>query len=462
MNRAQYIRVLYGQTVQTTLDPWAENSLRFGEAETVTELVRFCEAGAEVSKTEMISAAQAAEKWGVTVRRVQDLCKRGEIKDAQRFGRAWMIPANTVYPYAKEAVPESSVTTPRVSLLRDSPFLYMTDIYNTPGTADECAAGLAADPVAALLFEDDISLCRGDVSTVYEHSKQLTEVSRGFYADINASMQCFICAQWNGDVELWKLAKKHIYEIPCKDDADRDILSMTVAVIDNMVYDKSTMPDWFERGCFGKLPADAQPAARVYYVKYLYMEAHDLAVGQLEMQDAFGLVLMRVLPYIIEPMIAQCAIDRTVVVEIYLRLYCAAAYHHTDDDRRAAEHIDKALTLALPDGLYGILAECRSHLDTLLIDRIMLFDPRAAAKVKSLHKTYSEGWAKLQNGIKNRYVCTTLSSREREVARLAAFGLTNRQIAERLHIAESTVKQAVRGAVYKSGVADRDELYSIL
>lgn len=41
---------------------------------------------------------QAAEKWGVTVRRAQVLCAEGRIEGAFRLGRAWIIPKDAEKP----------------------------------------------------------------------------------------------------------------------------------------------------------------------------------------------------------------------------------------------------------------------------------------------------------------------------------------------------------------------------
>lgn len=50
-----------------------------------------------------------------------------------------------------------------------------------------------------------------------------------------------------------------------------------------------------------------------------------------------------------------------------------------------------------------------------------------------------------------------LSGREREVLALLVEGLTNRQIAHRLHVSESTAKQYVRGILSKLQVSSRTE-----
>ncbi|MEU4424670.1 AAA family ATPase [Actinoplanes sp. NPDC024001] len=51
-----------------------------------------------------------------------------------------------------------------------------------------------------------------------------------------------------------------------------------------------------------------------------------------------------------------------------------------------------------------------------------------------------------------------LTAREREIVRLAAEGLANRVIAERLHISERTVETHVRNALAKLGLANRTQL----
>ena len=45
-----------------------------------------------------ITAHQAAEKWGLQVRQVQGLCKRGKIAGAIRFSRFWAIPEEVSKP----------------------------------------------------------------------------------------------------------------------------------------------------------------------------------------------------------------------------------------------------------------------------------------------------------------------------------------------------------------------------
>ena len=49
-----------------------------------------------------LSCADAAKTMGITVRRIQQMCKRGEISGASKKGRVWMIPENAVLPDLEE------------------------------------------------------------------------------------------------------------------------------------------------------------------------------------------------------------------------------------------------------------------------------------------------------------------------------------------------------------------------
>lgn len=47
---------------------------------------------------EYMSAPQAAEKWGISERRVQILCKENRIPGASKLGYMWLIPKDAEKP----------------------------------------------------------------------------------------------------------------------------------------------------------------------------------------------------------------------------------------------------------------------------------------------------------------------------------------------------------------------------
>lgn len=48
-----------------------------------------------------ISANEAAKKWNISARRVQQMCKSGEIPGAVKEGRSWVLPENVPQPVRK-------------------------------------------------------------------------------------------------------------------------------------------------------------------------------------------------------------------------------------------------------------------------------------------------------------------------------------------------------------------------
>ena len=47
---------------------------------------------------EFLSIRQTAEKWGISIRRIQVLCSEERIPGAQKIGYSWIIPADAEKP----------------------------------------------------------------------------------------------------------------------------------------------------------------------------------------------------------------------------------------------------------------------------------------------------------------------------------------------------------------------------
>lgn len=403
-----------------------------------------------------ITVKEAAEKWGVTPRHVQILCSEERIKGATRFGRSWMIPRGAVLPSS------GSAENPHMPMPRKSPFLDMTNLYNEIGEADNLAEMLVNNPEAYLLFKAQIAYRRGDIDTVYDQARYFLSTHSGFYAIVGGGMLLALCAIWRGDIHLWNEAKKHICEAPHKTEFEREIISLSLAIVDSSIYDNKDYPEWFTEGNFEVLPADSHPAAKVFYIKYLYMAAFAIASKQAKLEGVEGLAMMRMIPNTIEPLITQAVVDKTVIPEIFLRMSCAVAYYNSGKKDKAIHHIDIAVKYAIADELYGILTEYIRHFDGLLEERIALVDQSAAEIVGEMYRRYSVGWSRLSGAVRNRYIAHDLTSREREVAKLSAFGFSTKEISSMLHISDSTVKQTVLRVVQKTGIKDRSEMSNIL
>jgi len=233
---------------------------------------------------------------------------------------------------------------------------------------------------------------------------------------------------------------------------------LSTAVVDLSIRNTRDFPDWFQRGNLDRLPADSFPAARVQYLKYLTVITQVLAANNMEYQGLKAMEFMRTHPFIIELMVSQAVVEKSIMEEIYIRMMGAICYNHIGERAQAAQHIDKAVRLCMADGLYGVLAEFCRTLGTLLEERIEAASPEVAAKVKKLYKIYNAGWTRVHNIVMERKVFEKLTPREREVARFAAFGMTNHEIAERLYLSEASIKSILKNAKDKTGATTRAEL----
>ena len=113
---------------------------------------------------------------------------------------------------------------------------------------------------------------------------------------------------------------------------------------------------------------------------------------------------------------------------------------------------DEALFLAIMAGAAGyVLKQIRSP---DLIDAVRrvaagqsLLDPTVTARVLE----------RIRSGPRQDERIARLSHQERQVLELLAEGMTNRQIAERLYLAEKTIKNYVTSVLAKLGMARRTE-----
>lgn len=403
-----------------------------------------------------ITAAQAAEKWGITARRVQDLCRNNQIHGATRWGRDWMIPDDAHRPTDRRRKQDIPMIADNAQLPRKNPVIIMSNLYSKPGTAEEVACKMEDMPAAAALFRSQLAYLRGDIAQSREIAEKLLQYDCGHDLQIGCGVILAKCALYSDNSSLWKAAKKQITSAPCHSTRDRFSVDFWRAAAESELRETSTFPLWFTRGSFDILPGDTFPTARFYYLRYLYLVCHEYAMGRRGEPDAQG--MMSLFHRVAEPLISQNHKEGALISEIYTRLICASSYHDLGKSSLAAHHLDVAIQLALPDKLYMPLAEYRRQMDFLMDERLVQANPTVLSKVKALNMEWLEGWTLLQSKERGQTISNDLTIREREVAKHAVFGLSNKEIAERLGISVNTVKQSLRAAMGKTGALRRSEL----
>ena len=132
---------------------------------------------------------------------------------------------------------------------------------------------------------------------------------------------------------------------------------------------------------------------------------------------------------------------------------------------KAAEWLDQSLMLAAPDHNYTFLACFRKYLSVLfLLPSIKKKHETAIAEIKMLEIHYTKAEESRIFAMLEKYPdqMTELSDREREVAQLAAEGLRNKEIAQKLFISEETVKSHIRSIFNKTNIDRRSKLVDLL
>lgn len=126
---------------------------------------------------------------------------------------------------------------------------------------------------------------------------------------------------------------------------------------------------------------------------------------------------------------------------IHLHIQLAAALDMLDRRGQAVAELKTALDLALPDGIVMPFAENCDYITTQLqeLQKRGIY-PDQIEKILTLAEGYRESKQRILRALWGEDEDYGLSGRELEIAKLAAQRLTNREIADKLHLAEGTVK----------------------
>ncbi|GAB6110146.1 helix-turn-helix transcriptional regulator [Fusibacter bizertensis] len=144
-----------------------------------------------------------------------------------------------------------------------------------------------------------------------------------------------------------------------------------------------------------------------------------------------------------------------VLAVIHIEIYQAAAFEKIGRFNEALHHIKEALYLAMPDQLIMPFVENGDVINPLLIkcaneglyqteiERIFSYYDVFSKTVKDINRLYFDSEK------------PKLSKREYEIAALAAEGLTNKEISEKLYISQNTIKTQLKAIFEKLEINSR-------
>lgn len=148
--------------------------------------------------------------------------------------------------------------------------------------------------------------------------------------------------------------------------------------------------------------------------------------------------------------------------QIYTRIYLAAANARLFREEMALFHLRQALETAMPDELYMPFVENCDYIRPLL-DKVAGegLHRKNIGSIMSLYELYEHATQKI---LREHFTGTPpkLSGREMEIARLAAAGISNKEIGARLFVSENTVKKQLKVIFAKLGIHSRSLLKQCL
>lgn len=147
-------------------------------------------------------------------------------------------------------------------------------------------------------------------------------------------------------------------------------------------------------------------------------------------------------------------------------MYCGLALCYMAVGRliKASEYLDRSLTLAGQDRNYTFLACFRKYFQVLfLMPNIAKKHAKTIREIKALDINYTRAdESHIFSMLEEDPEWSDLTEREREVAELAAKGLRNHEIAEKLFISENTVKHHLKIIFQKLEIDRRSKLVDML
>lgn len=153
-----------------------------------------------------------------------------------------------------------------------------------------------------------------------------------------------------------------------------------------------------------------------------------------------------------------CRVYPYVMPKLYTYIYLAIANYQIGNTQKGLKFLSEAVELAEQDNLYMPFVHNFSYLDEMF--EKVAANKEGAAFIKNvirLNRTYDKGKKTIQKS-KRLLANYGLTVRETDVAKLAAMRLTNKEIAEQLFIAESTVKSNMKVIFNKLRINSRSEL----
>ncbi len=386
---------------------------------------------------EYITAREAAEKWNISLRRVQKLCEQGRISDTKKLGRAWMIPVDIEKPQdlrrGKKYI-QNSISSDLKRVI-DATCIPMP-IHNP-----DAILGTVKEERFRLQYEGELAYLRGD----FEHTMRCYQRNKGDDASrLRASLMAVAAAISLGDYSAYTELESYLkYCIEAHRGSNiATIAELALASVAVSVNAPGLVPDWLKEGDLSDRSVLKTPY--VFYLRAKYF----FDIGRYEAMLTVA-----------QTALALGSLEQTITfTNIYLMVTCAIACYNLENLDAAKRWLTEVMRICIPYGFITPFSETITHLGGLVEQCLEQEFPDYYYPVINQYKLTVKNWVAFHNDFAKDNVTFILSLREHHIATLVARHVPYAKIAKQHYISVGRLKNIMTEIYDKLCISGRDEL----
>jgi LuxR family transcriptional regulator, maltose regulon positive regulatory protein len=301
---------------------------------------------------------------------------------------------------------------------------------------------------ADALFRAELAICRGEWNNaeIFAYKAAfLAENSRQGIIQLGAARVLAEIAMFRGDADAWLEALHSTERALAHPVQNTPVIRTAFEIARGLLYAELCLPEpvvpWLQNGDFaGKplLPPMISAALYVHLSCLALKGRNTLLAGKAE-----------ALPREVG--------DKSAFSRMLLSLLLAVGHHLAGNREQSAAHLHTAAELEMSEGFVTHFATWAVYLGERADETVKTEYPDQYQSYLAIKESLAAG----RNVISRSLLQSEpegLTEREREIASLAAQGLRNSEIAEKLCVTESTVRYHLRAAFQKLGIDRRAKL----
>ncbi len=399
---------------------------------------------------EYMSIKEAALKWGISERLVQQLCSSGRVNGAQKFSGSWAIPLEAEKPgdprrVANEQKKEHRKNDKHHEYDPPEPRVAMP-LLNTPYRPGYCM-----DAILKMEDPDSRTIALAEYYYFSGQSEKASGIAEKYLRHDDIALSLSAC--W-----IYAYANLALDRIPQVRVAMNEVQKMLASVNDETSMRERALIVCVSTGAsvllhlpLPKILAPLKdyihmmrPGLRLFI---LYIQAHHSYLNK-QYGAAIG--------------IAETALalegESYPIPEIYLHIVAAMGYMNLKNPEQAKGHLLEAWEKAKLDDFIEPFGEHHGLLGGALEATFKHDYPDDFRRMINVTYKFSAGWRKIHNADTGNNVADNLTTTEFAAAMLAARDWTNKEIASHMGISENTVKTYIATALQKLNISQRKEL----